>query len=247
MEFVQASKSRAYRSVVEQVCDAVITGELQVGDTLPAEREIAAQLGISRSSVREAMRVLKESGLVSRKAGGGGGTTIISDMVPVELLGKAIEFSHRRIVDLLEARGVLEIAVAELAAARADSDQMRALEQLLDQAQRCMTTGPDVEGLFLSIDPKFHSTVARASQNEFLFRANQSFLRELAVAYDIIPPESEHALVEISSMAAVVDAIKRRSPADARVAMAIHLSYFRPVVDLFFAETRNDDLPMDDS
>ena len=246
MEFARTSRLRAYRTVVEQVCDSILSGDLRIGDTLPAEREVAAQLGISRSSVREAMRVLEESGLVSRKSGGGGGTTIVGDVVPAGLLGKAMEFSHRRIVDLLEARGVLEIAMVELAAARADPDQVRSLEAILEQAQQVLSTEPELETLFLSIDPRFHSAIARASQNEALFRTNQSFLRQLAVAYDMIPLGEEQRTLEVSSMAAVVDAIKRRSPTDARTAMAVHLSYFRPLVDLFFAGEKDRDLHIDD-
>jgi DNA-binding transcriptional regulator YhcF (GntR family) len=85
MEFTPASRSRAYRHIVDQVCDAIVGGDIQIGDMLPTERDMAAQSGISRTSVREAMKVLEECGLVARTAGAGGGTTIISDIVPVEL------------------------------------------------------------------------------------------------------------------------------------------------------------------
>jgi DNA-binding FadR family transcriptional regulator len=131
---------------------------------------------------------------------------------------------------------VLEIAIAELAAARADPHQLQSLEEILEQAQDVASIENDKGTLVLSIDPRFHSAIARASQNEALFRTNQSFLRQLAVAYDMIPLGQEHRTLEVSSMAAVVDAIKRRSPTDARIAMAVHVSYFRPLVDLFFGE-----------
>ena len=98
MRFDRAAASRAYRSVVDQVCDAVMSADLHIGDMLPPEREIAAQTGISRTSVREALKVLTDASLVAVKPGGGGGTFVVSDVIPSELLGKAIELSHKRLL-----------------------------------------------------------------------------------------------------------------------------------------------------
>lgn len=236
MQFTRTAKRRAHGDVIEQVCDAVLTAELQIGDSLPPEREIAAQLGISRSSVREAMTVLEESGLVARVSGGGGGTTVISDVVPVELLGKAMELSRRRIVDLLEVRSVLEPTAAELAAARADPDQLRRLEAILEDAQSLLTGRSRLNQLFRKIDPRFHLAVARASQNEILLRTNRSLAKEVAVAVDMIPLDEEYREIEVTTMTRVVQAIAKGNPVESRIAMSIHISHLTPLVERFFRD-----------
>ena len=60
MEFSKVDNFRAYRAIVDQVCDAILRGDLQTGDYLPSEREVAAQSGLSRSSVRQAYQEMKE-------------------------------------------------------------------------------------------------------------------------------------------------------------------------------------------
>jgi GntR family transcriptional repressor for pyruvate dehydrogenase complex len=234
MEFARTAKRRAHGNVIDQVCDAVLAGDLQVGDSLPSERDIATQLGISRSSVREALTVLEGAGVVARVSGGGGGTTVISDVVPVDLLGKAMELSRRRIVDLLEARSVLEPAAAELAAARAEPDQLSQLESTLEDAQSLLASRSGLNQLFRTIDPRFHLAVARASQNEVLYRLNSSLAKEVAVAVDMIPLDDEYRMIEFTSMRRVVEAIAEGNPVEARIAMSIHISHLAPLVDEFF-------------
>lgn len=234
MEFVRVSRPRAYREVIEQVLDAVISGDLRVGDRLPTEREVATQLGISRTSVREALRVLKDSGLVERRPGPGGGTTIVTDIVPTDLLSKAMELSHKRISDLLEVRSVLEPAVAELAAARANRDQVRSLEEIAQQA-RVLVTDKEHEGaLFTTLDPRFHVTLARASQNDVLVNEIRSLNKQVAVAVEMVPLGEEMGSIAAESIAAIVEAVMRRNPVDARMEMYKHVSHLPPLVEDFF-------------
>ena len=236
MEFVHVSRPRAYREVIEQILDAVISGDLRVGDRLPTERDVAAQLGISRTSVREAMRVLKDSGLVERKPGPGGGTRIVTDMVPPDLLSKAMKLSHKRIRDLLEVRNVLEPVVAELAAARADQDQIRTLEAIAQQAQALVAGRGREDALFTTLDPRFHVTLARGSQNEVLVTEIRSLNKQVAVAVEMVPLGEEQGAIAASSIVAVVEAVKRRNPVEARMEMYKHVSHLPPLVDEFFRE-----------
>ncbi len=69
MRLARATPFRAYRSIVDQVCDAVMSVDLHIGDLLPPEREIALQTGISRTSVREALKVLADAGVIAMKPG----------------------------------------------------------------------------------------------------------------------------------------------------------------------------------
>lgn len=234
MEFARVSRPRAYREVVDQVLDALISGDLRIGNRLPPEREIAAQLGISRTSVREAMRVLADAGLVNRKPGPGGGTSIATDVVPPNLLTRAIELSHKRITDLLEVRGVLELTSAELAAARADPDQVRSLEEIAQEAQALAAAEADEPTLFTTLDPRFHVTLARASQNDVLVTEIRSLNKQVAVAVEMTPLGVEYGAIAAATIVAVVAAVKARNPHEARMAMHQHVSPMPPLVDQYF-------------
>ena len=238
MDFVSATTPRSYRRVVQQVCDAIIIGELHVGDALPSERELAARLEISRTSVREAIRVLADAGLVSRRRGGGGGTKVIADTVPADLLDKAIELSRKRIADLIQVRGELEMLAAEMASARAEADDLRTLDQIVAQASDLVYDHPDFHRLYNTVDARFHLALAKASRNDVLYGTNRSFARQILVAIDMIPMCAEEirqfVAEELSSMTAVVQAVKHRDPQGARTAMAMHLVFLLQHVDRFF-------------
>lgn len=233
MRFGRAEPARAYQAIVDQVCDAVMSGDLKVGDLLPAEREIAAQTGMSRTSVREAMKVLADAGLVAMKPGGGGGTRLVRDVVPTELLGQAIELSRKRLLDLFEVRNSLELTAAELAAARATPDHIAAFEDLVRQLEQLIRRRPeDAEG-FRTIDLRFHYMILKASDNAALLSAYNGFTRQIALALEmvVLADIEAHAL---PTMRSVVGAIKRRNPPEARLAMASHVYPLLQIVEQFF-------------
>ncbi|MDA8410251.1 MAG: FCD domain-containing protein [Treponema sp.] len=240
MDFVSTTKSKSYRRVVQQVCDAIMVGELHIGDALPPERELATRLEISRTSVREGIRVLADAGIVTRRRGGGGGTKVIADVIPVDLLDKAIELSHKRITDLIQVRGELEMLAAEIAAARADAEDLRTIDQIIAQASDLANDHPDYRRLYNTVDVRFHLALSKASRNDVLYATNQSFARQILVATDMIPMAADEikqfVSEELSSMIAVVRAVKNRDPAGARRAMAMHLAFLLQHVDRFFAK-----------
>lgn len=233
MRFGRAEASRAYQAIVDQVCDAVMSGDLRVGDLLPPEREIAGQTGICRTSVREALKVLADAGLVTMKPGGGGGTRLIRDVIPTELLGQAIELSRKRLLDLFEVRNSLELTAAELAAARATSEHVAQLEEVVGQLERLILDHPaDGEG-FRTIDLRFHYLILKATDNAALLSAYNGFTRQIALALEmvVLADIEAHAL---PTMKSVVLAIKRRNPPEARLAMASHVYPLILIVEQFF-------------
>jgi DNA-binding FadR family transcriptional regulator len=217
-----------------------MTGDVKVGDLLPSERDIATQLGISRTSVREAIHVLADAGLVSRRAGAGGGTRVIRDVIPAALLGKAMELSQRRIMDMLEIRSVLEIASAELAAVRVTPDSAANIQEVVRRAQSALEGSSEEPDLFTSLETMFHLAVAKATQNEALLRMIRTSTAEVTVAIDMIPIDpsrrKEFEKTELSTMAAVLSAILERDPNQARAAMSHHLSCFAPIVAAYFEQ-----------
>ena len=233
MKFGRAEPSRAYQAIVDQVCDSVMSGDLKVGDLLPPEREIAAQTGICRTSVREALKVLADAGLVTMKPGGGGGTRLVRDVIPTELLGEAIELSRKRLLDLFEVRNSLELTAAELAAARATPEHIAGLEAMVGQLEQLIRERPEDADEFRTIDLRFHYLILKASDNMALLSAYNGFTRQIALALEmvVLADIEAHAL---PTMRSVVLAIKRRNPPEARLAMASHVYPLLQIVDRFF-------------
>lgn len=233
MRLSPAAPSRAYRAVVDQVCDAIMSGDLHVGDMLPAEREIVAQVGISRSSVREALKVLADAGLVAIKPGGGGGTRVIRDVIPVELLGRAMEMSRKRIVSMLEVRNALDLTAAEMAAMRADPSFYQSLDDTVEQMESVIRDHLTDYDLFRTVDTRFHLLVVKASGNDVLLQTYRPFARQAALALDMIGTDDILTL-ELPTMKSLIQAIKKQNPASARLAMSSHVYPLLSIAERFF-------------
>ena len=120
------SRQRLYEQVVEQLRAYVTDEGLHTGDRLPPERELAARLGVSRVSIKQAIVVLEVQGLVDVRHGGG--TYLRHDSLLVEPVETLVD-RKRRLPDVLEAREALETKLAELAARRRTSDDLVEIDQ----------------------------------------------------------------------------------------------------------------------
>lgn len=157
---------RAYQVVLRWVDEQVLGGHLAVGDTLPAERELARMLTVSRSAVREAVRTLEAQGVVRSTvgAGGAGGTTITA--VPSGALGRLLRL-HVALgnfpgQDVLEVRISLERLSARLAASSAAEEDLGAMRRLLDTMN-----DPAIDRVrFNDCDTAFHVALGAAAGNQ---------------------------------------------------------------------------------
>src|SRR4051812_9084591 len=186
--FAPVQTRRTFEEAVEQIAEKVKLGELQVGDRLPSERALADQMRISRPTLREAVKVLQESGLVEVRRGAGGGMFVATELVPPELLASRRDMRIGEVAQVLEARRVLEPRVAALAAMRAGDDDFRAMERTIAD-QRALLESGDVllggrEDRFLALDVRFHLAIARASGNPMLVGLVRQLYRELEIARD---------------------------------------------------------------
>lgn len=156
-------RTRAYESVIAQVEEQIASGALKVGDRLPAEREFAATLGVSRAAVREALRALEAVGVVRTGPGRDAGTvlTSMSSEALTRLLRLHIGLANFPMPDVIEARVMLERWSARLAAQHADdADRARLTEMLVRM------DAPDVaREEFNDLDTSFHVAIAQAGRN----------------------------------------------------------------------------------
>src|SRR5579872_263417 len=122
--------SRLYEQIVQQIEDSIMQGTLKPGDQLPAERELAQQFGVSRTAVREAVKTLREKGLVEAFAGRGTFVTSGNARSMRYTLNRLIRSGPKEsAVHLVEVREILEPEIAALAAQRADEESLSAMRE----------------------------------------------------------------------------------------------------------------------
>jgi GntR family transcriptional regulator, transcriptional repressor for pyruvate dehydrogenase complex len=205
--------------VVEQVRDLIASGELRPGDRLPAERELARQLGISRPSLRAGLRMLVAMGLLHARHGSG---TYIADGPPAlgsEQLSLLAELHGFTFDQMFEARRVLEVQVAGLAAERATAEHLATIAEEVANMYATLTDPQQ----YLIHDIRFHRAIAAASDNPIL-----ATLVEMvsAVMYDRRRETigRAHDFKESIEMhQRIYRSIRTHKPEEARAAMHEHL------------------------
>ncbi|RZQ64958.1 FadR/GntR family transcriptional regulator [Amycolatopsis suaedae] len=230
MQFQPVAPVHAYQHVVDQVEQAVFTGRLKPGERLPSERELMSQFGVSRSTVREALRVLQAGGMVRSRPGDPRGPEVLpaSPGVLHKSMHRLARADTLSLAELLQFRMVVEGAAYELAA------NLRTSEQLaeLDAAMAAMRAGAE-RGFaeYSRADLEFHEIVARATRNTLLVVCGEVVR---GVVLDLIEETLSKADDRSALMAAwlehheqVLDAVRRQDgPLAARLArQALYDSY----------------------
>lgn len=185
--FTPVRTRRTFEDAAEQVADKVRSGELRIGDKLPAERELALQMEISRPTLREAVKVLVDAGMLEVRRGPGGGMFVASDVVPVDLVRRASELRLGEAAAVLEARRLIEPQVARLAHERAGEEDLAPLEHTIEVMRTIVQRGyrPDDEDRFLQLDVQFHLALARAAGNPTLETLLRIVFRQLEILRDM--------------------------------------------------------------
>ena len=162
-----AKAKRAFEAIVERIERAIVSGDLKTGDRLPGERELVAQFDVSRSSVREAMRVLESSGLVAARPGDPRGAVILAPTAaPLrKMMTRLTQASSTTLADLLIYRMTLESAANSLAASRRTAEDLLRLEKAMARMRQALRLGQQEFG---QADLDFHDIVARASGNTMI-------------------------------------------------------------------------------
>jgi GntR family transcriptional repressor for pyruvate dehydrogenase complex len=215
-----ASSSKHVRDVVAQLSEAIQGGELRFGDRLPAERTLAAELDVSRTTLRKAIRQLAEAGVLQIRSGAGrrSGTIVRSELVPTELLRSTSSLPLGEISGVLQARRLLEPRVAQLAGFAATADDLAELEQVIELQRGAIEDIDQVRRL----DPSFHLAIARATHNETVVMLMQALLQRLDLTRAVAVEEDEaERTIEIHER--TLAAIAGRDPYRIEVTMDEHL------------------------
>ncbi len=223
MPLQSVEPQRLYRQIAEQLRSLIAQGEFTPGSRLPAERDLARQLGVSRPSVREALIALEIEGVVDVRTGSG--IYVVQAGLRPEGSGSAgsPEPAEWGPLELMRARELVEGEVAALAARNARKNQIAAMSHALAQMHEDASAGIVPR----SGDQAFHTAVAQACGNEVLrdtvhgyWQARSGPLSERLGDYFENPASWNAALVEHS---AVLEAIRAHDSQGARSAMQTHL------------------------
>lgn len=192
---------RTFEEAVDQIAERIQFGELRVGDQLPPERALAAQMQISRPTLREALKVLADSGVLEVRPGPTGGAFVRSEFVPRDVITRRSELRLSEVGGVLEARRMLEPRVAQLAALHATPADFDAMQRTIAlQLRIASAPGAGVvthEDRFLALDQQFHLAIARATGNSTIVTLMRSLLRRLDIVRDMAlhePPTVEWSL-----------------------------------------------------
>ena len=224
--FKEITHVRLYESVIEQIMDLIKNKELKPGDKLPPERELAEKLSISRGSLREAFRVLESRGLIKSKPGGGRFIREVRENGFTDTESIILSLKKSSILELLEAREIFEVKIAEVAAQRATTEDIELIEKALDKTNKEEISN----GKKTKSDTEFHLAIARASRN-FVFvnimQLHLDLLKETREKTWQIPGRREEQQEEHW---AIFQAIKEHNSKKASEAMLRHLRSIRRVV-----------------
>ena len=195
------------------------------GEKLPSEAQLCKAFKVGRSTLREALKSLSFIGLIRRRAGGGTyAAEGISPYVNAPLINKGELTTDKELSELSEARLVLETELAALCAERANAEDLRGLERLVDQ----MKDAKDEDGTkFSQLDMGFHLAIAAGSKNAILTRLmkhTRASLQEFINKSLQLPAGMD---ISYKQHRAILDALRRHDPVRARKAMRSHLQTFQ--------------------
>ncbi|MEJ8851214.1 FadR/GntR family transcriptional regulator [Variovorax rhizosphaerae] len=161
-------RRRTFEDVTSQIREQIAQGALREGDRLPAERVLAETLGVSRNTVREALRSLEYAGLLTQKPGASGGAYIASGGVDVirSAFDDLMSLGTIRAPDLIEARIVIGREVARLACERHDATDLAALVDNVEKTHKAAEAGDLPLRVRYSLE--FHKLMALAAKNPVL-------------------------------------------------------------------------------
>ena len=210
------TRPRLYEVIVEQLCAYIADNEMTPGDRLPAERDLASQLGVSRASISQALVALEVQGVLSVRHGDG---AILLRRPTEERAIKALREHADRIPDIIEAREALEVKLAGLAAARRTDAEMAAIDSAIATMESEIESGDrGVVG-----DEMFHEAITTAAHSSLLSKLMHE-ISGLVRETRIESLSQEHRpRASLEGHRRIAEAVRRQDGAEASRAMADHI------------------------
>lgn len=219
--FTPIKNTKVYEQVINQIKTMIQDGTLKRGDKLPSERDLVEQLGVSRASIREALRVLEIVGLVECKQGEGNFIRSTFQDSLFEPLSIMFMLNECKVEEIFDLRKVMETETAALAAKEVTDAELKEMRDLIDE----MKISEDEEER-VKVDRKFHYKIAQASRNFLIVNIlntvstlMDSFIKD--ARRNII--NNQHKDIIDEQHERILKGLKNRNPGEAAEAMRIHM------------------------
>ena len=227
--FQTAKQTKIFQDVVGQIQEAILDGRLKTGDTLPSERQLKEMFNISRGTLREALRVLEQKGLIEIKLGVGGGSVVkdvnadqISESLGLLIRSQKVSLNH-----LAEFREDVEGIVAARAAGRRSNTDILGLKEFLAKARKCIEGGTSQRDAFIEIDKQIHMTLARIAENPIYISVLHSVHDNIHRYYDqFLPMDGPELQENYQDLCNLVKAVEKGQADYARRLARDHVHRF---------------------
>ncbi len=229
-------KKKLSDSVLDELIRMFESGELKEGEKLPNQNDLAAQLGVSRASLRESLHTLSIMGIIEQRPGFG---TVVRSRVPKDLsdyLSLPLISDAKETIELVEARRFIEIGNIELAVQNATEEQIQQMGSLIDEmAAAIRANRPDD---YVQKDAAFHHLLAKATGNRFmvhLFLTIRRFMEQfLEESFSALPRMLDRSLADHKR---IYQAIKNRDRKKALAEMKDHILNVQQAMESYYETT----------
>jgi GntR family transcriptional repressor for pyruvate dehydrogenase complex len=213
-------RNRLTMAICRKMVDQMVNGDWLEGDRIPPERELCQKLGVGRSSLREAMKALELLGMIEMRVGEGTFICRRSDYLSHPILWAIAGSGATEPNELIEARMLIEVELAGLAATRSTSDDLKEIGVHLDEMESAL----DHSDTFLQADIAFHIAIGKAAHNRVLLNSLH-LIRNLMKQWvrTSLERNSVVAAKALDQHRAIFLAVAKRNPLKAREAMSAHL------------------------
>ena len=220
------STRSAASQIADQIRKGIAEGRLKLGERLPSEHELAADFGVSRATVREAVKILATGGLVQATRGAGGGTFVTLPQTGTlaislgEVLALWFHAGKASLVQVEESRAWVERGCVRLAAERRTNEDLKEIERCVDQgADRNLTIDQ-----FLALDLEFHVAISKAAKNPVLDLSMTAIHLVRPWTNTLVVPVLDRDKI-VAQHRQIFEAIDRRDTDGAEQALLDHLGY----------------------
>ena len=219
------SRDRVFTRVAEQLQKHILT-ELKPGDMLPPERELVRKFGVSRSSIRDAIRHLEAMGLLEPRQGVG---TVVRDPtieVVVSPVTNVLLQKQKVIKELLDVRMIIEPALARRAALHATAEQVAEMEAILNRQEEKVRLGERAT----AEDTAFHYAIALAADNSIMLKLTHVLMDSLREMRERSLQVGDRQVKSLAGHHHILAALKQGDAAAAKAAMRRHLSEIEKII-----------------
>lgn len=215
--------------MVNQIQEAILDRRLAPGDMLPPERQLRETFNISRGTLREALRVLEQKGLIEIRVGTAGGSIVRQAGMEqlTETFTLLIRSGSLTVMDVGQFRTGIEGKTAALAAHKASEQEIRTLETMLKQAEQMNACGNAGWENFLDVDREIHKMLAKISKNSLYILVSEMVHENIRQYYDKFLENTPGRMAEnLKDLEEMIAAVRNHQPLEAERVAEEHVNKF---------------------